>query len=101
MFQVAYTDYVTAAMLREHRGVAGSLIGVTRTLGVVGSAAALSVFALFERGSVAAGALPDAAFQISFRAVFAYAALGLLAALVVSLSRPAIWFPGEQGHAEN
>ncbi len=101
MFQVAYADYVTAAMRREHRGVAGSLIGVTRTLGVVGSAAALSVFALIERGSVAAGASPEAAFQTSFRAVFAYAALGLLAALVVSLSRPAIWFPGEQGPAEN
>jgi MFS family permease len=100
MFQVAYTDYVTAAMLREHRGVAGSLIGVTRTLGVMGSAAALSVFALIERGRVAAGASPEAAFQTAFRAVFACAALGLLAALVVSLSRPAIWFPGE-GHAGN
>jgi MFS family permease len=62
VFQLAYTDIVTATIPPQHRGVAGSLAMVTRTLGTV-SAAAL-VMLLFAQLEASAGFLP--AFQRSF-----------------------------------
>jgi MFS family permease len=62
VFQLAYTDIVTATIPPQHRGVAGSLAMVTRTVGTV-SAAAL-VMLLFARFEAGAGFL--AAFQRTF-----------------------------------
>ena len=42
LFQVAYADLVTATLPIADRGVAGSLITVTRTIGIVGGATGLS-----------------------------------------------------------
>lgn len=51
LFQVAYTDIVTAAIPRAHRGVAGSLALMTRTIGTVGATAfAVLVFESLEPG---------------------------------------------------
>ncbi len=41
LFQVAYFDIVTAAIPRADRGVAGSLVMMTRTLGTVTGATVL------------------------------------------------------------
>src|SRR5262249_60347769 len=55
LFQLAYTDIVPATIPPQHRGVAGSLAMVTRTVGTV-SAAAL-VMLVFARLEAAAGFL--------------------------------------------
>jgi hypothetical protein len=44
MFQVGYADLVIAAIPIHNRGVAGSLVAVTRTMGVVAGAAGISAF---------------------------------------------------------
>jgi len=71
VFQLAYTDIVTATIPPQHRGVAGSLAMVTRTVGTV-SAAAL-VMLVFARFDASAGFLP------AFERTFALAGLVPLA----------------------
>jgi MFS family permease len=52
VFQLAYTDIVTATIPPQHRGVAGSLAMVTRTVGTVSAAAlVMLLFARLEAGS--------------------------------------------------
>ena len=75
VFQLAYTDIVTATIPPQHRGVAGSLAMVTRTVGTV-SAAAL-VMLLFARLEAGGGFLP------AFRETFALAGLVPLAMAVL------------------
>jgi MFS family permease len=77
VFQLAYVDIVIATIPREHRGVAGSLAMVTRTLGTV--AAAALVMLLFR--SLAAESDFFAAFRGSFAlvAVLPFAMTALLA----------------------
>jgi MFS family permease len=92
LFQVAYTDIVTATLPLRDRGVAGSLAMVTRTLGTVASATLLS--ALFQKTQQAAlshGLAAGDAFLRGFRAVFFAAAVFLLAALVASFVRRRMW----------
>jgi MFS family permease len=80
VFQLAYTDIVTATIPAEHRGVAGSLAMVTRTVGTV-SAAAL-VMLLFAHLEAANG------FLAAFRQSFALAGLVPLAmAAMLALRR--------------
>src|SRR5207244_3198763 len=53
LFQVAYADLVTATLPPQDRGVAGSLTIVTRTIGIVGGATALSAaFRSFEMAAL-------------------------------------------------
>ncbi|MEJ0072059.1 MAG: MFS transporter [Pseudomonadota bacterium] len=67
LFQLAYTDIVTARLPRHSRGVAGSLAQVTRTLGTVSAASViLLAFQSLE---------PDAGFFGAFERVFTLAAL--------------------------
>lgn len=71
IFQLAYTDIVTATIPPQHRGVAGSLAMVTRTVGTVSAAAlVMLLFAQFEAGS---------GFLSAFRQSFALAGLAPLA----------------------
>ena len=80
VFQLAYTDIVTATIPPQHRGVAGSLAMVTRTVGTV-SAAAL-VMLLFAQLEAGGGFLP------AFRESFALAGLvPLVMAGVLALRR--------------
>ncbi|HXW27564.1 MAG TPA: MFS transporter [Xanthobacteraceae bacterium] len=67
LFQLAYTDIVTAALPLRHRGVAGSLAMVTRTIGTVSAAA--TVMLLFQRLETADG------FFAAFHRTFALAAV--------------------------
>ncbi len=76
LFQLAYTDIVTAALPRESRGVAGSLAMVTRTVGIVGAASlVMLLFRTFEQAE---------GFFSAFRHTFALAAgLALAAAALM------------------
>jgi len=52
VFQLGYIDIVTATIPPQHRGVAGSLAMVTRTVGTVSAAAlVMLLFARLEAGS--------------------------------------------------
>lgn len=77
LFQLAYADIVTAALPLHERGVAGSLVLVTRMLGTV--AAASVVLMIFEMLQVGNGFV--AAFHWTFQlaAVLAFVCAGLLA----------------------
>ena len=77
LFGLAYSDIVTAALPLRDRGVAGSLVLLTRTLGTV--TAASLVLMVFEILSANHGFLE--AFQHTFQlaGLLAFAAAGLLA----------------------
>jgi len=77
LFQLAYSDIVTAALPLRDRGVAGSLVLLTRTLGTV--TAASVVLMVFEILNTKYDFVE--AFQKSFQfaALMAFAAAGLLA----------------------
>jgi MFS family permease len=80
LFQVAYMDIVMAASPLAHRGVAGSLSMLTRTIGVVTGAAVLTLtFQAFDSGALTRGADETQAFVSSFRMMFRLA--GITAAL--------------------
>lgn len=84
LFNLAYTDIVTAVMRREDRGVAGSLTMLTRTLGVVGAASLLTLlFGATEATALAAGRPAQEAFLAAFGNAFLVA--GLLPLLVLPL----------------
>lgn len=76
LFQLAYSDIVTAALPLRDRGVAGSLVLLTRTLGTVSAASlVLMVFEILQQNASFLEA-----FQITFQiaALLAFAAAGLL-----------------------
>jgi MFS family permease len=75
LFQVAYFDIATATIPRENRGVAGSLVMVTRTVGVVTGATVLMLIFQTLRSDASAGGVPDtAAFLTGFQGAFHIAA---------------------------
>lgn len=90
LFQVAQLDVSTAALARENRGVAGSLVMLSRTLGVVGAASGLT--ALFVHFESAASLGSDAGFLSAFQSTFRIAAGVLGAFMVLTLARPRLWF---------
>ena len=82
LFQVACFDISTATIPREDRGVAGSLVMMTRTVGVVTAATVLMlIFQTMRSLSLSQGAPDGAAFLVGFHAAFRVAAT--LAILVV------------------
>ena len=80
LFQLACADSVTATIARQDRGVSGSLVLVTRTIGIVAAASLMRL--LFETLSARDGFL--SAFQESF--MFA-ALLSLATAALLALGR--------------
>lgn len=92
LFQVAYTDIVMAALPRNERGVAGSLTMVTRTIGILSAATALTaLMQTIEGRRSAAGASGAAAFADAFAIVFLTVGLLLAAFFVASALRPRAW----------
>lgn len=82
LFQVACFDISTATIPREDRGVAGSLVMMTRTVGVVTAATVLMlIFQSMRTLSASRGAPDETAFLVGFHAAFRVAAA--LAILVV------------------
>jgi len=76
LFQVAYTDTVIAALPKHERGVAGSLTMLTRTIGImIGAAALTAALHAHERRFLASGETVSEAFLHAFEAVFLYSAL--------------------------
>ena len=83
---------MTATLPPQDRGVAGSLTILTRTIGIVGGATALSAaFRAFEAAALSAGMTAADAFLAGFQATFFYAAAGLALCLAIGLLRPRIW----------
>ncbi len=75
LFQVAYFDIATATIPRENRGVAGSLVMVTRTIGVVtGATVLMLIFQTMRTGALGAGMAEVPAFLTGFHGAFSIAA---------------------------
>jgi MFS family permease len=84
LFQVACFDISTATIPREDRGVAGSLVMMTRTVGVVTAATVLMLIFQTTRSLSVSEGMPDgAAFLAGFHAAFRVAA-GLAILVVVA-----------------
>jgi EmrB/QacA subfamily drug resistance transporter len=86
LFQVAYMDIVMRTLPRHHRGVAGSIAMLSRSIGVVTGATLLTlVFHTIEAMRLADGAVPAVSFLAGFRATFwsAGAVAGLAGLLVL------------------
>lgn len=86
LFQVAYFDIVTSAIPRQDRGVAGSLVMMTRTVGVVTGATVLMLVFQTLRATATATGLPAAeAFVAGFQGAFRAATVLPLAVVAVAL----------------
>jgi hypothetical protein len=71
LFQVAYMEIVMAASPVAHRGVAGSLAMLTRTVGVVTAAAGLTLlFQALQGAALMQGTGETEAFLSAFRTLF-------------------------------
>jgi EmrB/QacA subfamily drug resistance transporter len=71
LFQVAYMDMVMRTLPRHHRGVAGSIAMLSRSVGVVSGATLLTlIFHTIEAMRLADADLPATAFLTGFRATF-------------------------------
>jgi EmrB/QacA subfamily drug resistance transporter len=92
LFQVAYFDIATATLPKENRGVAGSLVLMTRTVGIVMGASVLML--AFRALSEAAGRTPHASLLAGFSGAFAIA--GTISLLVVLLALLRGWARGEK-----
>lgn len=90
LFQVAYMDIVMRTLPRHHRGVAGSIAMLSRSVGVVTGATLLTlVFHTVEATRLAGGDVPAASFLAGFRATFWSAGVvaGLAGLLVLFATR--------------
>ena len=75
LFQVTYFDIATATIPLQNRGVAGSLVMMTRTMGIVIGATVLMLVFQGLRAAAAAGGATDAdAFLAGFQGAFRFAA---------------------------
>jgi len=86
LFQVAYFNIATATLPKENRGVAGSLVLMTRTVGIVMGASVLTL--VFRALSDGAGG-GHASLLSSFSGTFAFA--GCVSLLVVALALMRGW----------
>ncbi len=85
LFQVAYFDIATATLPKENRGVAGSLVLMTRTVGLVMGASILML--AFRALSDAAGGSGTAALLAGFSGAFVIAGTISLSVVAVALLR--------------
>ena len=87
LFQVAYMDVVMATIPRQHRGIAGSLAMLTRTLGTVSGATLLTLlFHAVEASALAHGHDAAEGFLTAYRATFSLAGVVSVLAGVVALT---------------
>ena len=93
LFQLCILDVAAQRLDVRDRGVAGSLVQVSRTIGVILGATCLSlIFA--ELREVLGGNDTNAldAFLLAYRYTFFIAGIGLLLCLFLTLIRPRLWF---------
>jgi MFS family permease len=89
LFQVAYMEIVMRTLPRQHRGVAGSIAMLSRSLGVVGGATLLTLaFSAIESFAVAAGQAPTEGFLTSFSLIFNLAGITSVLAGLLVLAAP-------------
>jgi EmrB/QacA subfamily drug resistance transporter len=93
LFQVAYFDIATATLPKENRGVAGSLVLMTRTVGIVMGASVLTL--VFRALSEGAGTTSPS-LTAGFSGTFAFAGCVSLLVVVLALSRG--WAGTERPH---
>jgi MFS family permease len=87
LFQVACFDISTATIPREDRGVAGSLVMMTRTVGVVtGATVLMLIFQSVQAATAGIGAPDEASFLAGFHAAFHVAS-----ALTVLVVAAGLW----------
>lgn len=90
LFQVAYMDIVMRALPRHHRGVAGSIAMLSRSLGVVGGATLLTlVFNAIQSLRLATGQASAESFLTSFSLTFCLAGVTSALAGLLVLTIPA------------
>src|SRR5262249_51888245 len=85
LFQVAYMDMIMRTLPRQHRGVAGSIAMLSRSLGVVSGATLLTLlFHAVEGSALADGQTAARGFLSGFNATFRLAGMisGLAGALI-------------------
>ena len=87
LFQVAYFDIVTASIPRADRGVAGSLVMMTRTIGTVTGATLLMLMFQTMRG----GGSDTASFVAGFTGTFRLTATLPAAVVLLGLARGWAW----------
>ena len=88
LFQVAYFDIATVTIPRQNRGVAGSLVMMTRTLGIViGATTLMLVFQGLQAGAAEGGATQAQAFLAGFQGAFRFAAAIAVLTMVCALLR--------------
>ncbi|HTV44911.1 MAG TPA: MFS transporter [Stellaceae bacterium] len=86
LFQVAYIDVVLGTIPGRHRGVAGSVAMLTRTLGIVGGATSLTVgFHTVAAAALARGQGANAAFLAAFHMTFMIAGTASAAIAIAAL----------------
>ncbi len=84
LFQVAYFDIATATIPREARGVAGSLVMMTRTVGVVtGATVLMLVFQGLRGAALHSGVAAAPAFLSGFQGAFRVA--GVISVVMAAL----------------
>lgn len=87
-FQVAYFEIATATIPLENRGVAGSLVMVTRTVGVVTAATVLMlIFQTLRAGASARGLPATEAFLSGFQGAFHIAAALPILVVIAGVAR--------------
>lgn len=90
LFQVASLELVASSLPKSKRGVAGSMVLVMRTIGVVIAASILTTTFAHLEGS-ASSAISGPSFVFAFQTVFHFAAVGLASFVVISLFRTSLW----------
>jgi MFS family permease len=92
LFQVAYFDIVTGSIPRADRGVAGSLVMMTRTLGTVtGATVLMLLFQTWQNAALADGFAEVPAFLAGFGFTFRLAAALPLTVVLLGLARGWGW----------
>jgi EmrB/QacA subfamily drug resistance transporter len=89
VFQVAYMEIVMRTLPRHHRGVAGSIAMLSRSLGVVTGATILTlIFHAIQAGRLADGDAPADSFLTAFKATFWLAGLASAGAGLLVIATP-------------
>jgi MFS family permease len=93
LFQSSYLFTVTGLLPVSQRGVSGSIVMLTRTIGVVSGVSLLTLgFAWLNQINHETGLHSEEIFNKSFQHIFILAGSVLLLFLLATMTRPTIWF---------
>ena len=93
LFQSSYLFIITGLLPVNQRGVSGSIVMLTRTIGVVSGVSLLTLgFAWLNRINSETGLHSDEIFNKSFQHIFILAGGALLLFLLATITRQKVWF---------